>query len=200
MEGILFYWFAWISWTGTTFFMPKTKERLCLSGFLLILIYSTNFTFHIGQYSVNAALFLLAIISYAYIGMLSLKRLTYSIIVSMILSVVYIGLHIIVLTDPVWVMFGLEVFMAVPVAILSLILLKELQLPILIAAYIHGEIAYTYLFQNTNTSYITGSVAFLDYVSMAIAIVFAWTAYVGFINKVKLRVDKPTKHVKEGIH
>lgn len=201
MEGAIFYWIAWIGWTITTFFMVKTRERLFLSGSLLILIYASTITIHVDQFSMNATLLMLALISYAYIGIQRARDLYYSIFVSILLTLVYVGLYFIVIYDPVWVIFGFDLFMALPMSILTLFMIQSwrVRMPVLISAFIHGEIAHTYIFQSINSLYVTGSLSFLSQVSIACVIVGLWSAYEWFIARMKLKVDRPVKHVKEGV-
>lgn len=202
MEGAAFYWFAWIAWTITTFLMKKTKERVYLSIFLLLLIYASTFTFHIDRFSMNGTLLMLALISYAYIGMQTARETMYSMFVSVLLSLVYLGLYVIVINDPIWVMFSFHFFMALPVSLLSILMLKTVRtrLSVLISALIHGEVMYTIFMLDMHPMYVSGSFIFLNVVGVACGIVFLWTMYESFISKLKVKVDRPVKHVKEGVH
>src|SRR4051812_10552589 len=69
MEGMLFYWIAWVGWVWATFFMDKnniTRTRVAIA--LLLLIISSPFEFHVSGVIVHApavVLFLFFIIESA---------------------------------------------------------------------------------------------------------------------------------------
>ncbi len=199
MEGILFYWFTWMGWTITTFLISKTQQRFFLSALLLALIYCSGITLNIDGQLVNSTLFIIIFISYAYLGMNNLTELGYSIFVSILISLCYVGMHFIVVYDPVWIFVDLNFFIAVPLSLVVIFMTKGLQsrLPVLITGYAHGEMAYVLLFNDLAPEYIIGSFIFLDILSLSCLIVFLWTIYEDFAGRIRLRIDRPVKHVKQ---
>jgi hypothetical protein len=202
MDDPIFYWITWMGWTITTFMMNKHTERFILSALLLCLIWTSTILIHIDGYTINGTLLLFALISYAYIGKQSTRDVGYSIFVSMLLSVVYLGQYFLAINDPVWIMFSFHWYMAIPLSLLSILLLSNLKgrLPVLLSGYVHGEIAYSIFLRQANPDFVTGSMSFLNAISIACFIVTAWSAYEHFTQLLKGKVDKPVKHVKHTVH
>ncbi|WP_408006541.1 hypothetical protein ACJROX_17790 [Pseudalkalibacillus sp. A8] len=199
MEGNLFYWFAWIGWTITTFLISKTQQRFLLSALLLVLIYCSGITLNIDGQLVNSTLFIMIFISYSYLGLQNFTELWYSIFVSILISLCYVGMHFIVVYDPVWIFVDLNFFIAIPLSLVVLFMTKRFhsRLPVLITGYAHGEIAYIFLFNDLAPEYIIGSFIFLDILSLSCLIVFLWTVYEDFAGRIRMRIDRPFKHVKQ---
>lgn len=47
--GLMFYWFSWLFWGITTFFMKKGRLRTLLSALILIMLICSNIDFLIGE-------------------------------------------------------------------------------------------------------------------------------------------------------
>ncbi|WP_261129145.1 hypothetical protein [Bacillus sp. Marseille-Q3570] len=201
MEGTLFYWFVWIGWTISTFFLAKTKQRVVSSALLLTLIYCSAITLNLDGHFVNLSLFFIILISYAYMGLQKFRDLWYSIFISLIISISYVGMHFIVVYDPVWIFIDLNFFIAIPLSLIVLIMAKDfhVRLPILLSGYAHGEIAYITLFKDLAPDYVIGSFLFLDIISLSCMIVYLWSMYELFATTLRVKIDKPVKHVKQNI-
>ncbi|WP_221565218.1 hypothetical protein [Alkalihalobacillus sp. TS-13] len=201
MEGTLFYWFAWMGWTISTFFLAKTRQRIVFSALLLILIYCSAITLDLDGQLVNLSLFIIILISYAYLGMQKFRELWYSIFMSSIISISYVGMHFVVVYDPVWIFIDLNFFIAIPLSLIVLLMAKDfhVRLSVLTSGYAHGEIAYITLFKDLAPDYVIGSFIFLDIISLSCMIVYLWSLYELFTSTLKVKIDKPVKHVKENI-
>ena len=53
MEGIFFYWFAWIGWATVTFLMEKQVLRTFYACMLLLCVLFSTTTIHMGAYTFN---------------------------------------------------------------------------------------------------------------------------------------------------
>ncbi|WLD91841.1 hypothetical protein [Alkalihalobacillus sp. AL-G] len=198
MDGIYFYWFFWIAWIITTFFMPKTSHRYWLSFLLLLLIFSSTTTIHLDSYAVNAAFLFAGLISYAYIGKSTVRLIFYSVFSSMIVSVIYVGVHFLILFDPVWLFFDRLYLISFLLCALVLLLSKplDLRLSILVSGLLNGEIGYALFVNGLAPGYIVGSFDLLDIVALSCMSVTVWWGYESLVSIVKQQVDKPISHLK----
>ncbi|GGE56107.1 hypothetical protein [Priestia taiwanensis] len=101
MEGLFFYGIAWVSWVVTTFLMRKTKMRLVLSAFLLLLIISSTSYQEVAGVRVYVSGILLFIIGVSFIAASPKSKLLCSLYAVMI-GMMYSMFHFIEIYDPVW--------------------------------------------------------------------------------------------------
>lgn len=144
---------------------------------------------------------MIGILGYAYIGIQDNKLVIPAILLSLMLSIVYIGMQYVVLNDPYWLVYGVNLFAAVPIVLLLLIMIKDVRIRIgvLLSAYVHGELGYG-LFVNVPDIQVMGGELFLSHLSISGCILFLWTLYEKITTGMKVKMDCPKKHVKEGLH
>ncbi|KAB2338335.1 hypothetical protein F7731_01860 [Cytobacillus depressus] len=180
MEGLTFYWFSWMFWVITTFFMKmNSKLRLFLSIWVLILIILSPYSFSSFGFEISyVSIILLGTLFY----MISkIKRLTaaYVLISSFITMMAYVCFQLYALFDPVWIIVSRNWMLALLLVSLTLILQanKYYRVIIILLGSIQGEFLYAHILKKYSFPYLIGSVAYLDVAALSSALLCVWTGF-----------------------
>ncbi|WP_257347723.1 YphA family membrane protein [Pseudalkalibacillus decolorationis] len=198
MDGSYFYWFLWIGWVITTFIMKKSAERFWLSLLLLLVIILSTTTLHIEAHAMNAAFLLVGLISYLFIGKYKILTIGTSIFFSFLVSFVYIGIHLLIIYDPIWILIDRVYLISIPIAALVLTISKplDLRLSIVLSGVFHGELGYSIFMNGFAPGYIIGSIDVLDIIAISCMSILIWWGIETMLSIAKQRIDRPISHLK----
>lgn len=176
MEGLFFYWIAWITWIISTFFMKKTKLRLEISVIMLVLLILTAHSFTIHKLTVNYGLLFLLLYGYIAIFHQSPMKLMYFYVKNLIITLLYACFYIFSVIDPVWIIFDAKWMLAIGLVYFVLILQTSLRdrIILLIMGVCHGEILYGLLLKQYHFHVTIGSKAFFDLLAISFLLIQSW--------------------------
>ncbi|NMD70305.1 hypothetical protein HHO41_08365 [Bacillus sp. DNRA2] len=178
IEGILFYWVAWIFWIIATFFMKRSEAyRLNISLCGLIAIILNPYHIEIFEFRVNASLFIFYFFAIMQIVKLSKGPILYTFICSYIIMMAYASFLLFELYDPVWVLFDRNWLLGVILCYLCVLLqqLKWNRAYILIVGMVQGDMIFSMVLQRIGIDYNIGSGAFQDVFATSLAALFIWS-------------------------
>ncbi|WP_053363970.1 hypothetical protein [Bacillus sp. FJAT-27251] len=177
MEGILFYWIAWIGWVWATFFMDKSKiTRGRVSYALLLLIISAPYEFYVGSVLVHAPAVLLFLFFIIESAKMSGRVFISVFLTSFIMMLGYVSFLLFELYDPVWVVFDrrwMLSFCAIGICALIQDSCQRMTAS-LVLGMIQGEVLFSILMRNLSFSYPVASSPFLDTLALALFIIAVW--------------------------
>jgi hypothetical protein len=178
MEGVLFYWFAWMGWIWTTFLLNKNNEnRVRFSIWLLVLIIFSPYRMTIMGIEVYLAAFILLslfVVSTAYLT----SRVFLSVFISVFIVMLgYVSFLLFELFDPVWVLFDRKWMIAVGGVLLSSVLQSTIRLRVisLVTGMLLGDFLFAVLLKKLSFSYLVAAPAFMDILSIIIMLIVIWT-------------------------
>ncbi|MGM0899916.1 MAG: YphA family membrane protein [Bacillota bacterium] len=179
MEGALFYWFTWLGWVWTTFFMEKqNKYRFNIAFLLLILIIASPYKMLIQ--GVEVYIPAIVLMTFFLIETAKLRnRIFFSVFVtSFIIMLGYVSFLLFELFDPVWVIFDRKWLISISVLLLATALQSEKYLQILSVGIgmLLGEFLFSFTMKSLAFPYPVASPAFLDIVSLATIILGVWVS------------------------
>lgn len=194
MEGIFFYWFAWISWTYTTFIADKTKKRVATALFLLLVMIVSNEQVKLFQIAINCALILFLLMGYYLISKNKWNKLIYYFCVCLILTISFVSFKLFQIYDPVWVMFHPTFKLAIILFLLTLLLIKDqlMRIAILMIAIVQGEIVYTLFINNYVFPSSSNQLEALDIVAISVGFSFLWHGFELFVERLQNYVKQKT--------
>ncbi|MBM4762138.1 hypothetical protein [Bacillus sp. B15-48] len=177
MEGIIFYWFAWIGWIWFTFIMNKTNNaRFSLSIWVLVLIISSPYKVVILEIEVYMNAFILWLFFIFSTFRLS-NRVFFSVFFSSFITMLgYVSFLLFELFDPVWVVFDRKWMIAISGILLSSILQSNLYLRsiTLVSGMLLGEFLFSVLLNRLGSSYPVASPAFMDILAITAMTMAVW--------------------------
>ncbi|WP_156418928.1 YphA family membrane protein [Fictibacillus sp. FJAT-27399] len=176
MDGIFFYWFAWIGWAYSTFLMKASPLRTVYSASLLTLLIAHGFVLDTGLVSINFTFLFLFLSCYLWIFRLPFKMVLYYVFCSFLIALFYNAMLLLSMYDPVWMVVQVKWLLAGALFVLSLLLIKHPRFrPIVLAAgYCEGEAVYHVVIKKLTWSIELGSLNFLDVVSLSVALCFVF--------------------------
>lgn len=177
MEGILFYWIAWMFWIMVIFFMKRdSKERFTLAlSILLVIIASPKMITIFGLHFSFSCLFLYLLLLYVLVK--QERMMIFSIFLSaFIVMLAYACFHIYELFDPVWLLFPRIWMMSGLLVALSIILQtkKSFRFLVLLLGSIQGDFLYSLILKKYSFPYTIGSFSFLDIASLSAIFLTIW--------------------------
>lgn len=178
MEGVYFYWIAWMSWVYVTFFMQKNNQRIVLAIILLFAISLSPFYITIYSFNINISVLILLLFCYKEVSTNSkFRTLFYFLISTLTISLAYSSFLLFELYDPVWLFLDRKIMLAIVLIYVSLFLLKGLKSRLLgvLIGTIHGDILYGVVLDKVKFQYEIGSPLFLDVLSICMALIFVWS-------------------------
>ncbi|MBD8070266.1 hypothetical protein [Bacillus sp. PS06] len=195
MEGIYFYWIAWMAWVYTTFIMEKNKERLGLSLLFLILIILSPLQLTLKTYHLNVVHFVILFISFTLIAKKTMAQKVYLLICSLTITIAYVTFQLFELFDPIWLFLDRKLLLAFVLIYLTLMLTKDRfsRMAILLIGSCQGELLYGFVINKFRFEYEIGSFLFLDVLSIAFFIVFVWLKIELFIHYFDEMIQKNAK-------
>ena len=198
MEGIYFYWFAWIGWVYVTFLMNKTRFRLVISIVILFSIVLSNKEVPLFSLTVNGAILFYLLLSYSIVSQKKWSKILYYLCISLILTSSYVTFKLFQLFDPVWVMFHPTFKLSFILLFLTLILVKEqmVRIAIVVITVTQGEIIYTLFLNSLVTEGGIGRLESLDIIAITVSLTFVWFLFENFVKWldlfVKQKLSAPT--------
>ncbi|MFZ3588634.1 YphA family membrane protein [Bacillus sp. DJP31] len=176
MEGISFYWFAWMGWIIITFFMKKGKLRTRLASLVLILLITAHHHSSFSKIEVSYGFIVLLLITYIQVAYMKNSKLLYILICTFILTFAYVSFQLFRLFDPIWVIFQPSFMVAFILIYLVLLLAKSRKERIIMFLFgvSHGEILYGVIMDYFRFPYSMGNLSFFDVVVFGIILLFMW--------------------------
>jgi hypothetical protein len=192
MEGVYFYWCAWVCWIYATFLMKKTNERTYWAAGVLVLIIGSIHRVEAGFFSATYSFFVLVVASLYAVQQSGIKL--GNLVVSA-LSVAFLSasLRLLSVVDPVWVWMDERWMIAGSLACACLLLQRDASARMWTAVLggCQGEVAYAAAVKGT-FPYTAGSLAFFDMLALACACLYVWTRF----EKMSLYIDGLQRHMK----
>jgi hypothetical protein len=195
MEGLYFYWIAWIGWVYTTFMMDKGRKRLLLSMLLLLIISLSTKDVLIKTYHLNVVHLLILVIPFTMIVKKTIAQKVYLLICSLTITIAYVTFQLFELFDPIWLFVDRKWMLAFLLVYLTLMLTKDRlsRMACLLIGSCQGELLYGFIINKFRFNYEIGSFSFLDVLSLSFLIVFVWLKLELFIQYVDELVQKNSK-------
>lgn len=162
MDGLLFYFIAWVCWVVLTFFIRKTQVRYWLSFVLLGIILLANLTFTITTIQISYALVLILFSSVVILA--SQKKHVRSILSSLAITAGYTGALIFETVSPVWLILPRLLLLAFLSYLLMILITSSLWLRVGIwgVGLSAGECLYSLLLKDFGVKESIGELAYLD--------------------------------------
>jgi hypothetical protein len=179
MEGLYFYWLAWIGWVWTTFFMNKNNPlRLKMAVILLAVILAAPYTVDVFIFEMH-----LSAVAIAFFIFLETRRkktgsFLYLFLTSFIIMLAYTSFLMFELFDPIWVLFDRKIMLGAAGFYLAVLLHKERQDRILalISGFLQGDLLFSAILWKFNFPYAAASMAFMDLLFISLGLLLAWSA------------------------
>ncbi|MCZ0754427.1 YphA family membrane protein [Anoxybacillus sp. J5B_2022] len=177
MEGIYFYWCAWVVWIYATFLMKKTKWRTALAAGVLLLMSGSIYHVGIGVFSLTYSFLFLFVAAFALTANGG-KQLGYLFMAALAVAFLSAAFRLLALADPVWVWADERWMLAISMAAICLMLHRD-SATRLFAAIIgscQGEIVYAVAVRDV-FPYTIGSLPFFDALALTCACLFVWSLF-----------------------
>jgi hypothetical protein len=179
MEGLYFYWLAWIGWVWTTFFMNKNNPlRLKSAVILLAVILAAPYTVDVFIFEMH-----LSAVAIAFFIFLETRRkktgsFLYLFLTSFIIMLAYTSFLMFELFDPIWVLFDRKIMLGAAGFYLAVLLHKERQDRILalISGFLQGDLLFSAILWKFNFPYAAASMGFMDLLFISLGLLLAWSA------------------------
>jgi hypothetical protein len=179
MEGLYFYWLAWLAWIWATFFMDKKNPaRIKITVWLLAAIVTAPYEIHLFNVNVHLSAFSIAMFLFIETRKKKTGSFLYLYLSSFIIMLAYTSFLLFELYDPVWVLFDRKIMIAAIGFYLALLLQKNKYNRglALISGFLQGEILYSMILWQFNFPYSISSLAFLDILIISLAMLITWSA------------------------
>lgn len=176
LEGIYFYWFAWIGWVILTFFSKKTSKRTFFAFVILLMLTFSTRIISVGVIEFNVTFFIGLFTSYVILSKVSFIRQLYFTLASLTITIAYVSFHLFELFDPVWLVFERQWMLGIIMAYLTLMLVKEplLRMAVVFSGIGQGDILYTIILGNFSFPHTIGSLQMLDGLAITLMLLFLW--------------------------
>jgi hypothetical protein len=192
MEGVFFYWIAWICWTFVTFFMKKGRTRTQLAAFILFIILFSGSNMNIQGKLFSVSLILLLIYAYRCFSLYGGKRMIYHLFACHVVTLAYAGFFMYSMLDPV-IVWGNKMWVtAVLIFFLVQILIDSFPMRIIVAVIgvSHGNILYEWMTRAFSGSVKIGSLSFFDLLAAVVFLICAWRLYVKAVGMLNVILQK----------
>ncbi|WP_430487393.1 YphA family membrane protein [Priestia flexa] len=176
MEGFLFYWFAWIGWIISTFFLGKTPLRWKVSMLLLISIMLSTTSVWVGPFFISYTyLFLLVMVCIDASRFKASKQL-YVLFISLIVMFAYVGFCLLELYDPVWIFVNRQWLLTAIILYIVFLLVKDdyMRCIVILLGLLGGDFLYSLIVTSLSMPYPVGHPTFLDLVAAVLMLLFIW--------------------------
>ncbi len=179
MEGLYFYWLAWIGWIWVTFFMDKNKpERIKIAVWLLAAILAAPIKLNLVYFEFHLSALAIALFVFVETWSKKTGSLLYFFLSSFIIMLAYTSFLMFELYDPIWVLFDRSIMLAAIGFYLALLLHKNMHSRVLalITGFLQGEVLFSAILGKFNFPYVISSLAFMDILIISLAMLVAWSA------------------------
>lgn len=196
MQGLFFYWMAWITWIIVTFFMAKGKVRNELAFLILIVILLSNRFVTVAHVSICLSLFPLLLYGYRKLGELKGSQLIYMVSACHIVMLAYIGFSLYALYAPAILWLDERWMAAGLVFLLVQVLVRTLSMRCLTAviATVHGNLLFTGIMKGFSLPVKAGTHSFFGMLSACLAIIAIWWGYQEFISQLNRYFKRISEH------
>ncbi|PKG24134.1 YphA family membrane protein [Niallia nealsonii] len=201
MDGQFFYWFIWMLWIQTTFFLDKKhKNRLNFTILLLSAIILSPYQLSMFGFTISLLLACLYVGIFFYITTFKKTALLYFLLSAFFTMLAYCSFHLFSILDPIWIIFNKEWLLSIGLIIVARLIYKEptKQILLIIFGSINGDVLYGILLKKYQYSYTVGSMSFFDslLISIAAIVIFytvklyllRWEKYVYIMEKEKQKL------------
>ncbi|MBT2682046.1 hypothetical protein [Bacillus sp. ISL-37] len=179
MEGLYFYWLAWIGWIWTTFFMNKDNPlRLKWTAMLLAVILAAPFTVDVFIFELHLSAFAIAFFIFWETRRKKTGSFLYLFLTSFIIMLAYTSFLMFELFDPVWVLFDRKIMLGAAGFYLAVLLHKDGhdRILALISGFSQGDILFSAILWKFNFPYAAASMVFMDILFISLGLLIAWSA------------------------
>lgn len=178
VDGILYLWLIWGIWIFTTFMMNKTHPyRFHYSFICLVLICVFPYGLKVSYVEVAVPVIVLGLICIHYIRILSLKDKLYMLVAILAMGMLYAGIGLVAIYDPVLMFLDRDLIMALSLAFLSILFYTSssfMRRMIAIAgSSIVGEVFMSIPLKNIGFLYPIGGPVYLDVLAISTGILLA---------------------------
>ncbi|MCM3122212.1 MULTISPECIES: hypothetical protein [unclassified Mesobacillus] len=185
MEGLYFYWLAWIAWIWVTFIMGKNhpnrlKWAICLLAVIIASPYKVDFLF----FKFHLSAFPIAIFIFMETKRKKTGSFLYLFLTSFIIMLAYTSFLMFELFDPVWVLFDRKLMLGAAGFYLAILLHKGGQdrMLALVTGFLQGDILYSAVLWRFNFPYEVASMTFMDILFISSGMLIAWSAVESLIS------------------
>ncbi|ANB61471.1 YphA family membrane protein [Anoxybacteroides amylolyticum] len=192
MEGLYFYWWAWVIWIYATFLQKKTNERTRLAAAMLLLICGSIYKIKIGSFSITYSFLFLFLFSLA-----AVRRQMSGLLLLSSLAVAFFSasVRLLAIADPIVVWADERWLLAIGTTMLVLFIERKPTMRILatVIGSCQGDIVYAVAVHDVFSSLI-GSLFFFDALALTGALLFGWSVLEHlpqYIDEKQLKRNKP---------
>lgn len=180
MEGIFFYWFAWIGWTAVTFFMEKQVLRTFYACALLSCVLFSTTTIHIGVYAFNGTFLCFLLFGFIFLAWQRTLFSSYLLLSSFITMIAYTGFCLFELFDPVWIFIDRKWAIGFLLLYIVCMLVKSIQERIvcLLLGMCYGDLLFSVVLYDVHMYYTIGALPFLDIAAISCMLLLGWALFV----------------------
>lgn len=183
MEGLYFYWLAWIGWIWTTFFMDKKNPaRLKIAFWLLAAILAAPYNYKMLNFDYHLSGIIIAIFLFIETKGMKMGAFLNLFFSAFIMMLAYTSFLMFELFDPAWVLVDRKILIAAVGVCLGILLQKNDydRALLIISGFLQGEILYSAILWKFHFPYLISSLAFLDTLAVSMAILVAGSALKSF--------------------
>ncbi|TLS35936.1 YphA family membrane protein [Pseudalkalibacillus caeni] len=180
MDGLLFFWIAWMFWGLVTFNFKKSFYRTYYAFVTLALIALSGEVLQIGWMAINLAFLLLCLLCSASFRAISKRMMVHHVVIALIIALVYVSLLLFSIYDPVWEFLYTKYSIAFILVIVAHFTVKTFstRFSVLAMGAVQGEILLALLYHNLGIPGIVGSFHFFDVLAVTLGISGIWGAFV----------------------
>lgn len=178
IEGLFFYWVAWLFWIFATFFVKKTEVyRLRISVCILVTIILEPYQFVVLGFQMNMALAFLYFFFILNIAKQKKISLLYTLICSYIIMMAYASFLLFELYDPVWVLLDRTWLLGITLSYLCVLVQQNNwnRVYVLAIGMIQGDFIYSLVLGNIGFVYPIGTEQFFDCLAASIMVLCIWS-------------------------
>lgn len=192
MEGLYFYWWAWVVWIYATFLQKKSKTRTRLAATMLLFICGSIYKINIASFSITYSFLFLFLFSLA----AARRQMSGSLLFSA-LAVAFFSasVRLLAIADPIVVWADERWLLAIGTTLLVLFIERKTTARMLAAAIgsCQGDVVYAVSVRDVFSSPI-GSLFFFDALALTGALLFGWSVLEHIpqsIDEKQLKRNKP---------
>jgi hypothetical protein len=192
MEGMFFYWFAWIGWTAVTFLMEKQALRTFYACALLFCVLFSTTLIEVGPYMFSGTFICFLFFVFLFIAWQRPLMSGYLLLSSFITMTAYAGFCLFELFDPVWIFMDRKWIMGFLLLYIVCMLVRETRERIvcLIMGMCYGDILFAFILNDIHMYYTVGAFPFLDIAAISCTFLLVWTLFSQLFVYIDLHVLK----------
>ncbi|CAM4062439.1 hypothetical protein [Mesobacillus thioparans] len=197
MEGLYFYWLAWIGWIWVTFIMDKNhRHRQKWALWLLAVIIAAPYKVDILFFELHMSAVPIAMFIFFETRRKKTGSFLYLFLTSFIIMLAYTSFLMFELFDPVWVLFDRNIMLGATGFYLAILLHKEKhdRLLALLTGFLQGDIIFSVVLSRFNFPHAVASMGFMDLLFISGWMLIAWSA----VESVIAVMSKSTLNEAEG--